>query len=93
MTIAVIHWDFRKVERRHSFKTGDVYSDLTGVRAAFVMRVYSTDRAEMMFSDTGVEPVAGEFVRAAFDCKLRRIGGHGHCTAHPADRAAAAPRG
>lgn len=70
MAIAVIDHDLRKIERRHSFKTGGVYSKLIRVRATFVMRVYSANGAEIMFCDARVELIAREFLRTACEFEL-----------------------
>lgn len=70
MAIAVVDDDFRKIEGRHSFETGEVYSELIGVRAALVMRVNSTDRAKMMFRDVRVELIEREIFRTAREFKV-----------------------
>src|SRR5690242_2621771 len=64
MPLAIVHGQLGEVERRHARQAGRVDTDLVGVRPALVIGVDATDGAEMVLSDTGVEAVGRELVRA-----------------------------
>jgi len=92
MALTVVDYDFPEIEGRHPLQAGDVYSQLTGVRTALVVRVDTADSAEVMLGRLGIEAVGREPVLTFGHPET--LGGrrHRHRAAHPADAASASPR-
>ena len=62
MTVAIVNDNFKEIERRYSVQACGIDTQLSRVRAPFVMRIDAAVLTEMVLCGAGIETVSGNIL-------------------------------